>query len=210
MNERGDIIGLVLAGGLSRRMGGADKVFASLGGRPLLAWTIEAARAQCDALLLSGDGDSARFAAFGLPVIADAVPGHAGPLAGILAGLDHVADHFPRARYLLSLPADCPFLPPDLGERLRAAVDAGASLACAASSGRRHPVVALWPIALRMALRRALTQRDERGVGQFQASRGAAAVEWPNQPYDPFFNINQPEDLEAARRLLQLRSARGD
>jgi molybdopterin-guanine dinucleotide biosynthesis protein A len=198
-----DLVGVVLAGGLSRRMGGGDKCLRPLGGRPLLAHIVERARPQVDSLILNANGDATRFAAFGLEVVADGVEGFAGPLAGILAGMDWAAARAPAARWLASFPADAPFLPLDLVARLRAAVeDQGKPLACAASDGRTHPVVGLWSMALGSELRLALVQEGLRKIDLWTARHGVAEVEWPARPYDPFFNANRLEDLAEAERLL--------
>ena len=157
MIEPSGVPGVVLAGGLARRMGGGDKPLREIGGQPILARVIARLASQCDRLILSANGDAQRFASFGLPVVADAVQDYPGPLAGILAGLDWAAANRPDAQWVLSAPGDCPFLPRDLVLRLRQALsDQRAELAVAASRGRSHPVVGLWKVALRDALREAL------------------------------------------------------
>lgn len=198
-----EIHGLILAGGLARRMGGGDKALIDVGGKPLLAHVIARLAPQVAGLALSANGDMARFASFGLPVVADDVPGFAGPLAGVLAGLDWLARERPDATHAVSVAGDTPFLPSDLVARLSAArVAAKARLACAASGGRRHPVIALWPVDLRFDLRRALVEEDIRKIEWFMRRHAVAMVDWPSAPFDPFFNINAPEDLAAAERLL--------
>ena len=195
-------LGLLLAGGLARRMGGGDKPLHTLAGRTILAHLIERLGPQCDGLLLNANGDSARFAAYGLPVVADSVPDFAGPLAGILAGLDWLATNRPDTEWLVSVAADTPFIPRDLVARLHAArEEAGVPLACAASSGRAHPVIGLWPVSLRQDLRHALTVEDERKVSRWAARHGVAMTEWPAEPVDPFFNANRLDDLAEAERL---------
>jgi molybdopterin-guanine dinucleotide biosynthesis protein A len=206
MSAKPAILGLILAGGLGRRMGGLHKPFARIGGASLLEAVIARARGQCDALAINlhEATPEARevFGGFGLPLLADALPGHAGPLSGVLAGLDHAAEH--GMSHVLSLPCDGPFLPVDLGARLSAAALAkGDGLACAASGGRLHPVVALWPTRLRDDLRRALTFEGLCKVGQFQQRYDMAAVEWVFRARDPFFNVNTPDDLVLARELLK-------
>ena len=157
------VAGLLLAGGQSRRMGGGDKTLQLLGGMALLDRVIERLQPQVDALVLNANGDPARFARFGLPVVSDSVPGFAGPLAGVLAGLDWAAAHRPDCPYVASVATDAPFLPGDLVARLAAELDAAhADLACAASGGRAHPVFGLWPVRLREDLRRAVA---EEGTG---------------------------------------------
>ena len=194
--------GIVLAGGGARRMGGGDKALRPLGGRPLLAHVVAALQPQCETLVLSANGDPCRFAAFGLPVVADTAG--AGPLAGILAGLDAAATLRGTDEFLaLVAPTDCPLLPDDLGARLLAAMKAGsAEIALAASGGRVHPVIGLWKASLRHSLRRALTVDGIRKVEAFTAGHATAVATWDSQPFDPFFNINTPGDLENAERLV--------
>ncbi|WP_416378992.1 molybdenum cofactor guanylyltransferase MobA [Bosea sp. (in: a-proteobacteria)] len=196
-------LGLLLAGGLARRMGGGDKPLRTIAGRSILAHVIERLAPQCDGLVVNANGDPARFAAYGLPVVADSVPDFAGPLAGILAGLDWMAAHRPESEWLVSVAADTPFIPDDLVAGLHAAREAqGVSLACAASGGWTHPVIGLWPVRLRADLRHALTVEDERKIDRWTARHGCASAEWPLTPVDPFFNANKPEDLDEAERLF--------
>ena len=197
------IAGVLLAGGLARRMGGGDKPLRTIGGRPLLDLVIERIRPQVSALVLNANGDPARFAAYGLPVVADSVAGNPGPLAGVLAGLDWAAEHRPDCPMVISAPTDAPFLPTNLVMRMadqRAAE--GADLACAASGGQAHPVIGLWPLRLRDDLRRALVDEGIRKVDAWTARYHLAIVSFPDQPIDPFFNANRPEDLDAAAALL--------
>ncbi len=196
-------IGLLLAGGLARRMGGGDKPLRSIAGRSILAHVIERLAPQCGGLVVNANGDPARFADYGLPVVADSVPDFAGPLAGILAGLDWMADNRPGTEWLVSVAADTPFIPRDLVARLHEAREAAeVPLACAASGGWTHPVIGLWPVSLRDDLRRALTVEDERKIDRWTARHGCASAEWPVEPVDPFFNANRPEDLDEAERLF--------
>lgn len=191
-------LGLVLAGGLARRMGGGDKPLKTVGGRPILDRVLARMRPQVGTLALNANGDTARFSAYGLPVIADTLPDYPGPLAGILAGLDWVAEYHPRITDIVSLPADCPFLPHDLVARLEAARHtARVPLAAAASGGWTHPVIGLWPVSIRAALRRALLA-GERKIDRFTPTIGIAHAEWSIEPFDPFFNVNTPEDVAAA------------
>ncbi|MBV9551858.1 MAG: molybdenum cofactor guanylyltransferase MobA [Alphaproteobacteria bacterium] len=201
----GGIVGILLAGGLARRMGGGDKALRLLGGRPLLDRVIDRLRPQVSALVLNANGDPARFAAYGLPVVADSTPGFAGPLAGVLAGLDWAAANRPDCRWVLSVATDAPFLPTDLVVRMVAQMAAeGADLACAASAGQAHPVIGLWPARLRDALRRALAEEGIRKVDVWTARYRLATVTFPAEPFDPFFNANRPEDIERAAALLGL------
>jgi molybdopterin-guanine dinucleotide biosynthesis protein A len=197
------VAGVILAGGLSRRMGGGDKCLRLLGGRPILSRIVERARPQVETLVLNANGDPARFADFRLPVAADSVEGFVGPLGGILAGLDWAAGHAPGCRWLASFAGDAPFLPLDLVKRFVAAATAeGADLAVAASGGQTHPVFGLWRVSLREALRRALVEEQIYKVDRWTARYKLATVEFAATPLDPFFNANRPEDLAAAERLL--------
>jgi molybdopterin-guanine dinucleotide biosynthesis protein A len=196
------VCGIILAGGLARRMGGGDKPLKTIAGKPILAHVIERLQPQCARLVLNANGDPARFASFGLPVVADDVPDFAGPLAGILAGLSWIAANVPDCECAISVAADTPFIPRDLVARLRAArLNEACDIAVAASGGRTHPVIALWPIALRTELRRALTQEGERKIDRFTARYPVAEVSWPKEPYDPFFNVNEAGDIEAAEAI---------
>lgn len=198
-------IGVLLAGGLARRMGGGDKPLAMFCGEPLLSRVIARLAPQCHELILNANGDPARFAAFKLPVVADDVLDFPGPLAGVLAALDWTAAHRSGVEWVLSVATDCPFLPHDLAQRLhRAQQDENAELAVAASGGRTHPVIGLWNVALRENLRHALTVEDIRKVDRFTARQKLAIVSWPAEPVDPFFNANTAEDLAAAERLVKL------
>ncbi|HLI22844.1 MAG TPA: molybdenum cofactor guanylyltransferase MobA [Stellaceae bacterium] len=196
------IAGVLLAGGQSQRMGGGDKTLRLLGGKPILAHVIERAKPQVDALVLNANGDPARFAPFGLPVIADEIAGFAGPLAGVLAGLDWTAQHLPEAELVASFATDAPFLPRDLVRRLAVALEEGGfDLACAQSNGQAHPVFGLWQVGLRGDLRAAL-KSGLRKVDQWTARFKLVEVEFPAEPVDPFFNANRPDDLAEAERLV--------
>lgn len=198
-----DVVGLLLAGGLARRMGGGDKCLVPLAGRPLLAWVVERVRPQVGTLLVNANGEPGRFAGFGLPVVPDSVPGFAGPLAGILAGLDWAAANAPDAAWVASVATDTPFFPPDLVARLRDAAERqGTDIAVAASAGRTHPVFALWPVRLADALRHALVGEGVRKIDLWTARYGVATIEFPADPYDPFFNLNTPGDVAEAERLV--------
>jgi molybdenum cofactor guanylyltransferase len=197
-----DTLGVILAGGLARRMGGIDKAHIRIGGATILERVVLRLRGQCEGLVLNANAEPARFADTVLPVVSDSVADFPGPLAGILAGLDFAAQQTPAIAWVVSVPGDCPFLPHDLVPRLhQARREAGATLACAASGGRRHPVTALWPVDLRKTLRRALTQEGAHRVGEWSARYPLAVAEWPTEPVDPFFNVNTPEDAAEAERL---------
>jgi len=192
-------LGLVLAGGRATRMGGGDKTLLKVGGTTILERVLARIRPHCTAIVLNANGDPSRFAAFGFPVVADEVPDFAGPLAGILAGLEWAARTHPAIEWIASVPGDCPFLPRDLIPRLHEARIAEAKkLACTRSGEWRHPVVALWPVALRADLRHALFDEDLHKIELFTGRYGVAVAEWPDRPVDPFMNVNTPEDLAAA------------
>lgn len=197
------IVGAILAGGLSRRMGGGDKGLRLLAGVPILARIAERAAPQVDKLLLNANGSAGRFVALGLPVVPDGLPDNPGPLAGLLAVFDRCAGQWPEAAWIATFPADAPFFPDDLVRRLREAAEAaGADAACAVSGGRLHPLFGLWRPPLALALRRALLTDGLRRAGLWAERTGAVRVEFPAAPYDPFFNVNGPEDLAEAERLL--------
>jgi molybdopterin-guanine dinucleotide biosynthesis protein A len=195
-------LGLVLAGGLARRMGGGDKALIEIGGAPILDRVLARLAPDCAQVILNANGDPARYAWYGLPVIPDGIPGFAGPLAGVLAGLDWAAQHRPDLEWAVSAPADCPFLPRNLVARLHEArMTQGMRLACATSGARRHPVVGLWPVALRGELRAALVNEGLHKIETWTARHGVALADWPVEPIDPFFNVNTPEEVAEAERL---------
>ena len=199
MSER--IAGVILAGGLARRMGGGDKGELVLGGKSILAYVIERLRPQVEALAINANGDPRRFGRYGLSVVADSIGGTPGPLAGVLAGLDWAAAS--GFSHIVTAPTDTPFLPRDLVARLKsAAVAQGAPLAAAASGGRAHPVIGLWPCRFADDLRGALAQ-GLRKVDAWTGRHGVAVAEFEPEPQDPFFNVNRPEDLQEAEALLR-------
>ena len=196
--------GLVLAGGLARRMGGGDKARITIGGISILDRVLARLSGQCVDIIINANGDPARFADTGCTVVADNVPDYPGPLAGILAGLDWLAAQDNGVEWLLSVPGDCPFLPDDLVERLHQArrkKGTGVALACARSGEWRHPVVGLWPLALRADLRQALVKEGLRKIEVWTERHGVAVADWPPEPVDPFLNVNTPEDAERAERI---------
>ena len=195
-------VGLVLAGGLARRMDGRDKTLMRLDpGTTLLDALLDRLAPQCDHFAISANGDPARFASASLPVLADLPGPSRGPLAGVLAGLDYLFGRMLEG-WLLTVPGDTPFVPANLVARLCAAARASGSPVARATCGeRRHSLVALWSGALREPLRHALLERDLRKVTAFQAEAGVVDVPWAGVPYDPFINVNTPEDLEVARAI---------
>ena len=204
---REDIAGVLLAGGRSSRMGGGDKGLLDIAGRPMLAHVIERLKPQVGPMVINANGDPARFARFGLPVVPDTIGGFVGPLAGVLAGMRWAAEAAPRARAIVTVSTDAPFLPRDLVSRLRAAVaDRPTAVALASSGGELHPVIGLWPLALAEDLEAALTT-GVRKVLHWTDRHGTVPVEFPfleigGRTVDPFFNANTPAELEEARAML--------
>ncbi len=196
--------GIILAGGLATRMGGGDKCLLPLGSRRVINHVIDRIAPQVADLALNANGDAIRFADVSQTVLADSISGFAGPLAGVLAGLDWAAKT--GASHVVSVAADTPFFPRDLVARLQSAVDADHPIALAATphpdrGKTRHPTFGLWPVALRDDLRNAL-QDGLRKVVLWTDRHGAATVMFDAEPFDPFFNINTPDDLDRARALL--------
>lgn len=202
MSSSPPTLGLVLAGGLARRMGGGDKALLKVGDESILDRVLARLAPQCTGVILNANGDPKRFARFGLPVVPDDIPDFAGPLAGILAGLDWAAANAGRIDWIASVPGDCPFVPRDLVARLhQARIEAGMPLACAKSGDWRHPVAGLWPVSLRGDLRKALMDEGLHKIEIWTGRHGVALAEWPDEPVDPFFNVNRPEDLAEAERM---------
>lgn len=196
-------LGVILAGGLARRMGGIDKPLLRLQGQTLLVHVVNRLSPQCECLILNANGDGSRFAGIGLPVVSDTASGHPGPLAGVLAGLEWAARNKPSVQWIVSVPGDTPFIPVNLVERLHAARSPSQSaIACAASGSREHYATGLWAVSLRHNLQEALTIRGIRRVEDWAKSHGLATATWPIEPMDPFFNINTHEDLAAAAAML--------
>ena len=205
MTEQAATLGVILAGGLARRMGGGDKTMRAIAGRPILDHVIERLAPQCASLILNANGDPARFDAWGLPVVPDDVPDFAGPLAGVLAALDWTALHHPAIEWVVSVAGDCPFLPRDLVARMQTErAQMQAELAVAASGDQSHPVVALWKVSLREALRHALVVEECRKIDRWTARYRLVTTQWPVTPVDPFFNANTPDDVAEAEALAQL------
>ena len=195
----GALPAVILAGGQSRRMGGGDKGLLPLGAGTVIGQVIARMAPQVGRMAINANGDAVRFAACGLPVLPDSLPGFPGPLAGVLAALDWAI--FQRADWVVTVPSDTPFLPTDLVARLVMAVQGGAPIAIAATGDRMHPTCGLWCVALRDDLAAAL-DRDARKVRDFTDRHGAAIARFADGPPDPFFNINTPADLAQAQGWL--------
>ena len=200
------IVGVLLAGGAARRMGGGDKCLRMFGGETLLARTIRCLRPQVGPLLLNANGDPSRFKDYDLSVVGDVIDGQAGPLAGVLTGMEWARENVPDADYVVTVPTDIPFLPKDLVARLASAlVEADADIACVSSGGRDHPVPALWRVGLAPKLRIDMTKNDARKVDAWTATQKLTRAEWPPDPVDPFFNVNREEDLARAAAMAGLK-----
>ena len=201
------VTGVLLAGGQSRRMGGGDKGLLPLAGKSMLQHVIDRLRPQVGAIVLNANGDPARFQGFGLPVVADTIAGHVGPLAGVLAGMRWSLAEAPQRPWVVTAAGDAPLLPHDLVDRLRAAVDSGAGrIAMARSSGELHPVIGLWPVALADDLEAQLAA-GVRKVLAWTDRHGCVGVDFPPErlddiEIDPFFNANTPQELDQLRQLL--------
>jgi molybdenum cofactor guanylyltransferase len=205
MTDQPATVGAILAGGLARRLGGGDKGLRMVGGRSVLARLVDRLAPQVMRLILNANDDPRRFDALGLPVVADNVPDHPGPLAGVLAALEWVAEAEQGVEWVVTVPGDAPFVPRDLVERLHAERQGSAAdFACAASRERAHPVIALWPVSMRHELRSAVAEHGIRKVDLFTQRYSCATVNWPVAQVDPFFNVNTPEDLAEADRLVAI------
>lgn len=190
--------GIILAGGRATRMGGGDKGLLPLGGGTILGHVIDRFAPQVAEVALNANGDGGRFSGLGLPVVADSIDGFAGPLSGVLAGMDWAAAQ--GATHVVSAAADTPFLPGDLVPQLLLAAEVkGVQLALAASPSGRQPTFGLWPVALRDDLRQAL-DGGLRKVVQWTSQHGAAMAEFPDD--ESFFNVNTPDDLIKAEAML--------
>ena len=197
------VVGVLLAGGRSERMGGEDKSLIALGGKPLIAHAAARLRPQVDRLVVNANGDPARFAFLELPVVPDADGGYSGPLAGILAGMDRALADAPAAQWIATVAVDTPFVPSDLVATLLAASSDVGTIRLAASNGRLHQVIGLWPAALRNKLAAWLQSGPSKAVRDFLATQPHLAVDFDTRAgLEPFFNINTPEDLERARGMM--------
>ena len=200
------VVGVLLAGGRSSRMGGGDKCLRMLGGRTILARIIDRLKPQVSDIVINANGDASRFATFGVPVVADSIVGYAGPLAGVHAGLEWVKVNCPGVGHVVTMATDTPFFPTDLVRQLLQASDDSSALRIAKSEAGTHYVIGLWPVTFAAALEVSI-KLGERKVGAWTKEHGAIEVFFPpvdvaGQSVDPFFNINAPEDLAAAEALL--------
>ena len=191
----------LLAGGQARRMGGGDKNLMMLAGKPVLRHVLDRVDFADRPLMINANGDPARYVAFGLPVCADVIDGYAGPLAGILTGLEWVAANHSDCSHMVSLATDAPFLPVNLIAVLESAIGGGAEIAQAMSLHRRHPVFAIWPVAIAGALRDAVIDEGVRKIDDFTARYHCVTVEFAGTP-DPFMNLNRPDDFDLATQIL--------
>ena len=201
------VVGVLLAGGRSSRMGGGDKCLRELGGKPILERIIDRLRPQVSDIIINANGDASRFAAFGLPVVSDSVAGHQGPLAGVHTALEWVRANRPGVGHVVTVATDTPFFPADLVHRFLDARDDTSAFRVAQSEVGTHPVIGLWPVELAEALEESL-KRGERKVTAWVEDHGAVPVFFPpvdvgGRSIDPFFNIKAPEDLAAAEALLR-------
>ncbi len=198
-----EVVGCVLAGGLSRRMGGVEKAFIPLGGETFLQHVMSRLDRQVGVTILNANGDATRFRSIFETIVPDTIAGALGPLAGILTGLEWARQNVPYAGWVMTVACDSPFFPRNLVDRFGEAIDAeGADMARASSGGRAHPVFGIWPVRLADDLRHALVNEKIRKVDVWTAGYNLAEVEFPNKPYDPFFNANEPDDLVKAQKIL--------
>ena len=193
----------LLAGGQARRMGGGDKNLRSLGGKPVLQHVIDGVDLNDRPVMINANGDPSRYAEFGLPVCADVIGEFAGPLAGILTGLEWMLANHPDCNHMVSLATDAPFLPSDLIARLEAGITSGVDIAQAASLSRRHPVFAIWPATMSNALRMAIVEEGVRKIDDFTNRYKCVTVNFTGEP-DPFLNLNQPNDFDLAIKFLKM------
>ncbi len=198
-----NIVGVILAGGQSRRFGGGDKFVRELNGEALVDRVIERVRPQTGQMIISSNTETPYLTKFELPIVADTIQGYAGPLAGILSGMEWTRENAPECEWIVSFPSDAPFVPLDcVAQMLEQAVADNAEIVCASSGGRTHPVCALWWVDLADNLRQAMMEEEMRKIDLWTARHQLSVREFSDQPFDPFFNINHPEDLEQAEKIL--------
>ena len=196
------VAGVFLAGGRSSRMGGGDKCLKKLGDQTLLSRAIARTIDQVGPMVLNANGDPSRFSSYGLPVAPDVISDFPGPLAGVLTGLEWAARHAPECEYIATFASDTPFIPRCLVRKLYKLIELGASLVCATSDRRHHPVFGLWPVCERSELREAMLVDNTRKVDVWTARYKLGIVDFSTKPIDPFFNVNTPEDLAYAEDFL--------
>ena len=195
------VVGAILVGGQSRRMGGGDKCLKLLGGASLLSHIVGIFQSQVQSLLLNANGDPARFSGFELPVRPDCYGESEGPLVGILTAMKWAVEE--EAQWLFTVAGDAPFIPGDLVQRcLTTAIANRARMVCASSNGRAHPVCALWDVTLAEDLEQALFERGVRKIDLWTSTINGVIEDFSTDPVDPFFNVNTPQDLEEAERLM--------
>jgi molybdopterin-guanine dinucleotide biosynthesis protein A len=205
MKASESVVGVILAGGLARRMGGGDKCLLPLAGKSLLQRTIERAQPQVSQLLLNANGSSLRFARTRLPVVADANPNNLGPLAGVHAGFTWMQVNAPKQEWLMSFASDTPFFPTNIAdELLAAAINSGKTLIVATSKLRVHPVFSLWHISVASKISAQLITGEAPRLQDWIKAQEPLEVDFKADAYDPFFNINTPQDLYAAEPMAAL------
>lgn len=205
MSNTQPLVGVILAGGLAKRMGGGDKCLLPLAGKTLLQWTVERAKPQVANLLLNANGSSLRFARTRLPVVPDVYPDNLGPLAGIHAGMRWMRQSSPQAEWLASFASDTPFFPLNLVAELLSAATANRSqVAVAASKNRLHPVFGLWHVSLLESIEAQLATGAAPRLQDWLKQQRRVELDFPVETYDPFFNINTPQDLYSAEPLAAL------
>ena len=199
MTSKENTVGVILAGGLSRRMDGNEKSLIMLGTNSLIGHVLHRLQPQVSTTIINANGDPARFANLDVYVQEDTVGGFVGPLAGVLAGMDWAQSNRPDATHILTAAADTPFFPETYAvEMFRSALSANAEIALASSNERHHPVFGLWQIGLRDELRAFLTKETNHKVMIFVNRFQNIKVNFEASEYDPFFNVNTPEDLKIA------------
>ena len=198
------VVGVILAGGQSRRFGGGDKFLKELNGKLLIDHVIGRVSPQTSNLIINANSNAALFKSQNLPIIPDSIKGYAGPLAGILTGMEWVLRFKPECEWIITFPSDAPFIPLDSAEKMmKCAKEEKANIVCSASNGRTHPVCGLWQVGLAEDLRKAMINEEIRKIDLWTARYPSSIVEFSNQPFDPFFNINRPSDLERAEEILK-------
>ena len=194
--------GVILAGGLSRRMGGQEKGMVLLDNKTILSRVIERAKPQTEKLILNANGNSQRFKGYKLTVVKDSISDYPGPLAGILSGMEWMSKNFENAIWLASFPCDAPFIPTNFVEKCLYKIPSNTEIVCAKSVGRTHPVCALWKIKLMDELNTAIEKEGVRKIDNWTKNYNIHFVEFETTTIDPFFNINSPDDLKEAKTII--------